>query len=328
MNTLRPMTRALLATDGSEQAEAAATFARELDWPPGSTIAIASIVEGPPPGKLAMEVHGFDNWRRVLESVQREAHQQAQDSIAEAATILRQRHPALDVKEIVRFGEPAAELLALARSTEAELVIAGARGRTVLECLLLGSVSEALVTEAPCPVLIVREPVAALETVLVGLHAQDDAERLADVCLRLPLPAATRLVAVTASAPRPLVPVGRQPLAGGRMEALLEAWDVEERAAAEAAGKRFAARVRAVAPERSVATRIIRGELAPSLIESRADVAPALLEESQALDAALVVVGARERQGLAAKLGLGSVSRNLVRRARTGVLVVRGGAEA
>jgi nucleotide-binding universal stress UspA family protein len=172
-------------------------------------------------------------------------------------------------------------------------------------------------------VLIVREPVTDLRTVLVALRTPDDADRLAEVCLRLPLPSATRLIAVTASAPGPLVRPGHQPFAPGQLEGLLEAWAEDDRAEAELAGQRFVERVRAGNPGRTVEARVIRGELIPSGIESRADIALALLAEAAAVDAALIVVGAREQHGLAARLGLGSVSSKLVRRAPTAVLVVR-----
>jgi nucleotide-binding universal stress UspA family protein len=260
----------------------------------------------------------------ILEHSHAAAREQALTSIAEAADALRARHPGVDIDEVVCVGEPAAELLSLARSVDAELVIAGARGRSVLECLLLGSVSEALVTEAPCPVLIVREPVREIGTVLVALRTAADAERLADACLRVPFPATAQLVAVTATAPRPIGSDAGRPFPPGKVEAMLEAWADAERAEVEAAGLRFLERVRAGDPDRAVAARVVRGELDPSVFESRADVAPALLAEAAALGADLIVVGAREQPGLTAWLGLGSVSRKLVRRAPTAVLVVRG----
>lgn len=301
-------------------------FASTLTWPAGTVISVASVFEVPNPSDLAirhMQGKGFEDWRQILEQSHTTARDQARRYTADAAAALRARHQAVDVDEVICLGEPAAELLVLARSVEAELLIAGARGHTALECLLLGSVSEALVTEAPCPVLIVRAPVTELRTVIVALRTPDDADRLAEACLRLPLPTTTRLVAVTASAPRPIASPGRQPFAPGEVETLLAAWAEDDRVEAELAGQRFVERVRAGDPGRTVETRVIRGELHPSVMEPRADVVPALLAEAKALDASLMVVGAREHHGLTARLGLGSVSRKLVRRAPMAVLVVR-----
>ncbi len=320
------MQRVIVATDGSAHAHAAATFTGALAWPAGSVVHVASVVEAPPPGDLPVsywEAQALADWRTVLDRSYATARERALTDLAEAAAALRKRLPGVDIDEVICVGEPAAELLSLASAVDAELVITGTRGRSAVSALLLGSVSEALVNEAPCPVLIVRDEMADLRIVLVALRTADDADRLAEVCLRLPLPPATRVVAVTASAPRPpAAPAGRS-FTPGKTEALLAAWDEAEHTGAAAAGARFVERMRAGNPERDVTARVIRGDLRPSALESRADIAPAVLAEAVALGADLVVVGAREQTGLTAKLGLGSVSRKVVRRAPMAVLVVR-----
>lgn len=326
MDQPTPIHRAVLATDGSKEAQAVVTFAGALAWEPATRITVASIVEVQPPSELAighMAGKGFADWRRVLELSHSAARDQALRFVADAGAALRERHPAAIIDEVVGMGEPAAELLSLATSVQAQLILVGARGRTELGTVLLGSVSEALLPEAPCPVLIVRRPVADLSTVLVAMRTLEDADRLAETCLRLPLPSDTRLVAVSVSAPQPFVKPGHQPLAPGRVEALLDEWAEEDRLEAEAAGQRFVDRIHAVAPDRPVEARVVRGPLSPSLLEDRADVAPTLIAETEGLDASLIVVGARERHGPTVRLGLGSVSRKIVRRAPTAVLVVR-----
>lgn len=322
--------RAVLATDGSAHARAAASFAAALAWSTEAAVSIASVVEAPNPSDLPIskwEEKALADWRQIVEYVHTTERDEAQRSIDEAASALRARHPDLHIDEVMCFGQPAAELLSLARESKSELIIAGARGRTVLEGLLLGSVSEALVTEAPCPVLIVRDAISELRVVVVVLRTVEDADRLAEACLRLPLPATTRVTAITAGAPRPHGDSTRR-FTDEKMEALLADWDEAEQAETTAAGKRFIERMHAGDPERSVTTRVVHGALQPSAFESRADVAPALLAEAEALKADLIIVGAREHPGFAAKLGLGSVSRKLVRRASMAVLVVRGAGPA
>lgn len=56
------------------------------------------------------------------------------------------------------IGEPAAEIVAFARSAKVDLVVVGTHGRTGLEHALMGSVAERVVRRAPCPVLTVRPP--------------------------------------------------------------------------------------------------------------------------------------------------------------------------
>lgn len=63
-------------------------------------------------------------------------------------------------------GYPADEILKLAESEGVDLIVLGTHGRKGLSRLLLGSVAEAVVRRANCPVLSVKQPdhVAALES--------------------------------------------------------------------------------------------------------------------------------------------------------------------
>jgi universal stress protein A len=64
----------------------------------------------------------------------------------------------------VAIGDPTAEILDLAETLPAEMVVMMTHGRTGLQRALLGSVAEAVVRQAPCPVLtlrMARVPVAA-----------------------------------------------------------------------------------------------------------------------------------------------------------------------
>lgn len=55
-----------------------------------------------------------------------------------------------------RIGRPAEEILTLAREVGADLIFVGSHGKTGIERVLLGSVSERVVREARCPVMIAR----------------------------------------------------------------------------------------------------------------------------------------------------------------------------
>jgi type II secretory ATPase GspE/PulE/Tfp pilus assembly ATPase PilB-like protein/nucleotide-binding universal stress UspA family protein len=58
-------------------------------------------------------------------------------------------------------GDPAAEIVRLAEREHVDLIVMAAAGRTGLRRVLMGSVAEAVVRLAPCPVLNLREPPAA-----------------------------------------------------------------------------------------------------------------------------------------------------------------------
>jgi len=57
-------------------------------------------------------------------------------------------------------GDPAMAIAKLAQEEGVELIVMGTHGRTGLMRLLMGSVAEAVVRRAPCPVLTLRQPSA------------------------------------------------------------------------------------------------------------------------------------------------------------------------
>ena len=85
--------------------------------------------------------------KRVLDSV-----------IASAAAA----HPTVEFQPIVKEGHPAPALVAASKG--ADLLVVGSRGHGEFTGMLLGSVSEHCVTNAHCPVLVLRnEEVANAE---------------------------------------------------------------------------------------------------------------------------------------------------------------------
>jgi nucleotide-binding universal stress UspA family protein len=54
------------------------------------------------------------------------------------------------------FGNPAQEILRAAKEGEFDLIIIGAKGHSLLRNLMIGSVCDTVVHNAPCPVLVVR----------------------------------------------------------------------------------------------------------------------------------------------------------------------------
>ncbi len=74
-----------------------------------------------------------------------------EDAQAEA---LRKGVPSVEI--VYLRGDPLDAILAYLEQAPPELVVVGTRGRSRGSRLLLGSVSSRLVSEAPCPVLVVR----------------------------------------------------------------------------------------------------------------------------------------------------------------------------
>ncbi|MFZ5814320.1 MAG: universal stress protein [Bacillota bacterium] len=78
-----------------------------------------------------------------------------------AEPILRKTLSAIGIPEErviteVQVGEPAEEIVDMARLEHVDLIIMGSRGLSPLKEMLLGSVSNKVLHTAPCPVMVVR----------------------------------------------------------------------------------------------------------------------------------------------------------------------------
>jgi len=81
-----------------------------------------------------------------------------QDLLGRLRLLFEARRPGVEIDFYVhaRIGSPVPEILGLAEEVGADLIICGSHGRGTVGRLLIGSVSEAVLHGARCPVLIVR----------------------------------------------------------------------------------------------------------------------------------------------------------------------------
>jgi nucleotide-binding universal stress UspA family protein len=77
-----------------------------------------------------------------------------QEAVDRDIACLEKRHPELTVLRQVTFGHPRTALLDAA--AEAQLIVVGNRGRGGISGMLLGSVAQAIIHHAPCPVGVVH----------------------------------------------------------------------------------------------------------------------------------------------------------------------------
>lgn len=80
----------------------------------------------------------------------------------------------IPVHHVLLEGDPAAEIVRHAEDSAIDLIVMGTHGRSGLERLLMGSVAEKVMREAPCSVLVVKLPkgirVPEREKVQMALH--------------------------------------------------------------------------------------------------------------------------------------------------------------
>jgi nucleotide-binding universal stress UspA family protein len=140
-------TRILVATDGSREAQLALTTAADLAKSTDSELHVVHVGESPL--VYHPERHAY---RAEYEEHEKEAQQliEAQVQRIEGAS-------ATEAQAHLRMGRADEEIVELAQSIDAGLIVMGSRGHGRLRRALVGSVSESVVRHAHCPVTIVRE---------------------------------------------------------------------------------------------------------------------------------------------------------------------------
>ena len=105
-----------------------------------SQLTLLTVVPNPP---LVVAAAGVSP-QRIADEMER----QAESHLRNVTASLPQD---LSVTTILRHGDPAEEILRVAREQPVDLICLGARGRGRVSGALLGSVSTAVLTTAPCP---------------------------------------------------------------------------------------------------------------------------------------------------------------------------------
>lgn len=132
------------------------------DFSPSSEIALNRAVEvaARAPQHVLHVITALDPHAHPLHGVSYQAADELHQQISErVAAAFAARDTTAEVKFFVhaRIGAPATEILFLAEEIGADLIFIGAHGVTGVKRLLLGSVSEHVVREARCPVMVARE---------------------------------------------------------------------------------------------------------------------------------------------------------------------------
>jgi nucleotide-binding universal stress UspA family protein len=82
-------------------------------------------------------------------------------ALTEQLEAMRPSDSALSVWRVLHEGSPTEEILRAAQEVHCELIVMGTHGRTGVGRLLMGSVAEAVLRRAPCPVLTIKAPFPA-----------------------------------------------------------------------------------------------------------------------------------------------------------------------
>ncbi len=289
-------TKILLATDGSREAELAATTAAALAKGTDSELHVVHV--GPFMPML------FSTMEEEPARMAREARKTLDGAVGQleaAGGDVAQAH--------LRVGGASEEIVALAEELGAGLIVMGNRGRGGVRRALMGSVSDSVVRHAHCPVLVVRaDPIVFPAKILVATDGSREAELASSSAADLAERTGSELHVVYVGHMPPVIYESPGALALDR--------DLQSRMQ-----ERAEEGTRTKLDEQVQRVREAGGEVAGAHAKlGRPDAEIAGLAEE--LGAGLIVLGSRGLGPLRSAL-MGSVSHSVVRHAHCPVLVVR-----
>jgi nucleotide-binding universal stress UspA family protein len=141
-------TTILLATDASEEGQLAATTAADLAQKTDSELHVLTVGADLPLYELPEHPADFEDLLRKNRREAKEMLEQQAKRIEESGVSVNKTH--------LREGRADYEIVEVAEELGAGMIVMGSRGHGRLKRALMGSVSDAVVRHAYCPVTIVR----------------------------------------------------------------------------------------------------------------------------------------------------------------------------
>lgn len=145
----------LLAVDGSKYTDVVVNTLIDRAWPEGSEVRVISVAHTIPyitdPLLIGLATQLHLEKAEVARAVQ---------LAEEVAKKISHKAPGLKVSTTVPSGSPKHLIVEEAENWKADLILLGSHGHSPAHRLILGSVSLAVVTHAPCSVEVIRDPSA------------------------------------------------------------------------------------------------------------------------------------------------------------------------
>jgi universal stress protein A len=150
LEAVMTFTRILVATDFSLDSDSAIAYALALAKTIPASVHVVHVVDNP----LAAGVWSSEVYTTELAGLQINLVRDAEKQLRSGIRAID--HHGVKITTEVRTGRPAPTIVQCARDRASDLVIIGSHGRTGVARVVMGSVAEHVVRNAPCPVLVIR----------------------------------------------------------------------------------------------------------------------------------------------------------------------------
>jgi nucleotide-binding universal stress UspA family protein len=146
MKNMTPPQHILVATDFSEAADCALSYARAMAHPLDAKLHLLYVIPDPYSLPWLLHTSGVDV-RHVIDTWKAQAQQRLEALRPDETTAV-----------VTTVGRPFLEIVRYAKTHDIDLIVMGLHGQGTVSQVLIGSVAEKVVRSAPCPVLTVRAP--------------------------------------------------------------------------------------------------------------------------------------------------------------------------
>lgn len=297
--------RVLCAVDGSEYSQWAVQALEALASREPESVTLLHIVDAPAieaaQGKNVVAAkRALGASEKAGRLILREAERAARVALSQAAT-----GPRTTFHSVLAHGPLPQTIVRQARRLKTDLLIMGSRGLSDIKGFLMGSISRQVVSMAPCPVLVVKQPTQKFTRVALAVD-QSKQSRAAARFLRLRMLPESTTVTILSSAESPVTDLAARHLSESQLNDLTR--PVLERTTA-------------------LVNELRNGFIKdgyPIVTKVQMDhVIDTIIKHVEAEQDDLLVVGSRELTKTERRY-LGSVSESLLKYAPCSVLVVRG----
>jgi nucleotide-binding universal stress UspA family protein len=146
----------LVAVDGSATSDKALDFAVALSEKFGAALKLLNVSEALTVGVVSIEQAPSLGVGANLPVNSRDFRQIHEQILSKSLDRAKMNNPAVAISSVLREGDPALEIVSVAKEGGFDVVVVGHRGMGKVRELFVGSVAEKVVHLAPCPVVIVR----------------------------------------------------------------------------------------------------------------------------------------------------------------------------
>ncbi len=144
----------LVAVDNTPHSVTAFEWVLNMPWPANAQFTLLSVL----PPLAVQNTDGIDALFNQFSAERLKVRQEAEKLLSEHASLMQKELGVKQVMTDLREGDAAERILFVAKNWPAGLIVMGSRSHGTITRWFMGSVSQEVVLQAPCPVEVIKRP--------------------------------------------------------------------------------------------------------------------------------------------------------------------------